>query len=53
MVWDNLVIASSDMKPYCLAEGATIWQETTTCMLKTEDRRKSEDVSVNWTGTNI
>jgi len=51
VVWDILVMVSSDVTPYCLVDGTNIWQETTACILRIEDRRTFEVVSGHWTGT--
>ena len=38
-MWDILVMVSLDVTPYCLVDDTDIWQETTACMLRIEDRR--------------
>ena len=52
-MWDILVMVSLDVTPYCLVDDTDIWQETTACMLRIEDRRTLEGVSGHCTGTNI
>ena len=53
MARNILVMVSSAVKSYRLVDGTNIWQETTACVLRTEDRTTFEGISEHCTGTNI